>query len=325
MSVISYFKNQGGLKLIKQYARNHVLLYAVRSFLLVPKNRVGLEIFRELVNAKTYLKLKKKYRNVLESVSETSGCKKNSPISNGVKSEKPKIIWVCWLQGIENAPPLVQACYKSIKECNPEYEVRLLTSENLQLYTNLPDFIIEKWQKGIITNTHFSDILRNNILLNHGGTWVDATLFFTSHIPSEMENAQLFYFQTLKPGRDGKAISFSSWFLSAAPHNPVLELTQKLIFNYWEKQDRLCDYFLFHHFVCMSLEKYNWIAESVPKYTNETPHIMLFELGKKYDENKFNLIAAKSFCHKLTYKVSEEVKSDKDSLYSFISKNNTEI
>lgn len=318
MSVISYFKNQGGLKLIKQYARNHVLLYAVRSFLLVPKNRVGLEIFRELVNAKTYLKLKKKYRNVLESVTEVPDCGNNSPISNGVKSEKPKIIWVCWLQGIENAPPLVQACYKSIKECNPEYEVRLLTSENLQLYTNLPDFIIEKWQKGIITNTHFSDILRNNLLLNHGGTWVDATLFFTSHIPSEIENAQLFYFQTLKPGRDGKTSPLSNWFISSTKNNPVLNLQQKLLFSYWKRENRIWDYFFFHYFFKMSLEKYSEIAESVPKYTNETPHIMLFELGKKYDENKFNLIAAKSFCHKLTYKVSDEVKNDKDSLYSFI-------
>lgn len=37
-------------------------------------------------------------------------------ISEGVSHQHPKIIWVLWLQGIEQAPELIQACVSSMKK-----------------------------------------------------------------------------------------------------------------------------------------------------------------------------------------------------------------
>ncbi|MFT6106711.1 MAG: hypothetical protein ACJATL_000947 [Rickettsiales bacterium] len=41
--------------------------------------------------------------------------------------EIPKIIWVCWIQGFENAPKIVQSCITSIKNHSKEYTVGLDT------------------------------------------------------------------------------------------------------------------------------------------------------------------------------------------------------
>lgn len=48
-------------------------------------------------------------------------------------------------------------------------------------------------EKGIITNTHFSDLLRIELLINHGGLWLDATTYLTGTLPNYIsENDFLF-------------------------------------------------------------------------------------------------------------------------------------
>lgn len=299
-----YLQNENGFSLIKQLFRKGLLFYAIYNFLLLPKNRKGLELLREILNTKFYQKLKRKY------------LRKVSRQDYNLTLKKPKIIWFCWLQGLDNAPELVKKCFTKLREILSDYDIKILTKENIFEYTDLPEYIIEKWNKGIITNTHFSDILRNNLLVKNGGTWIDSTVLLTDKLPEDIEVANLFLFQTLKPGCDGKAVSISSWFISSIPHNPVLEVSQKLLYYYWEKNDYLCDYFLFHDFVQIGLDLYPEIYDEIPKYTNETPHIMLFNLSKKYDKRKFNNICKQSFIHKLTYKLSEDQKKDKTNLYN---------
>jgi mannosyltransferase OCH1-like enzyme len=36
--------------------------------------------------------------------------------SRELKHEHPKVIWWCWLQGIENAPSIVKACFNSLRQ-----------------------------------------------------------------------------------------------------------------------------------------------------------------------------------------------------------------
>ena len=94
----------------------------------------------------------------------------------------PNIIWVCWWQGLENAPEIVKVCFESIKKFAGERKVILITQNNYQDYVDIPDYIIEKVKKGIISITHFSDVLRVNLLSKHGGIWIDATCLLTANI-----------------------------------------------------------------------------------------------------------------------------------------------
>ena len=98
------------------------------------------------------------------------------------KQEKVKnsdTIWMCWLQGMEKAPLLVQRCYESIQKNIPGKKIILLDESNIFEYISLPDDIVEKWKKGIIGAAHFTDLVRLQLLITHGGYWIDATVLCT--------------------------------------------------------------------------------------------------------------------------------------------------
>lgn len=299
MNLLRAIKKYNGFSLLKTYARNHVLCYAFFQLLVLKKDKTGLELFRSCTDKKIYDKISKKFSQVLNSFSYNE---------SEIIHEQNKTIWFLWLQGIENAPPLVQKCYESVKKNFHSYKINLLTSENMLSFAKIPDFIIEKWKKGIITNTHFSDLLRVYLLEQHGGIWIDATVFVTGKIPVDIETSDFFVFQSLKPGRDGKATFISSWFMKSTANHPIVKFTRILLEEYWKKYDFLRDYFLIHIFMCMVLSKFSELCNRIPKYTNSTPHILFFNLFEKYDEEKFNSICKQTPIHKLSYKVIDEEK-----------------
>ena len=79
-------------------------------------------------------------------------------------------IYVFWWQGInESTPELVKTCIHLAQVNNPNNKVIILTKDNFKDYSDIPDYILEKLDKGIITITHFSDILRASVLSKTGG------------------------------------------------------------------------------------------------------------------------------------------------------------
>ena len=95
------------------------------------------------------------------------------------KSEYSDCIWVCWWQGLERAPELVKVCVDSIKRNAGNHRVIILTDDNYKQYVDIPKWVEEKRNKGIISRTHYSDILRLSLLAQHGGMWIDSTFFCT--------------------------------------------------------------------------------------------------------------------------------------------------
>lgn len=309
MGLRKKLKQYGFSQTFKTYFRSGILFYAFLVFLIVKKDKKGLEQFRDILNNKLYSKLYKKNKKFILKTKKTE-----FDMHQGI----PKIIWFCWFQGIDAAPALVKKCFNLLQKNLTDYKINIITSDNFTNFSNIPDYIIEKWEKGIISNTHFSDILRNNLLLKNGGYWIDSTVFVSNDIPTVIQNSSFFLFQTYKPGCDGKCITISSWFIGSVKDNPVLELTQELLFNYWKKTNYLLDYFLYHNYLQMSLNYYGDILNDIPKYTNETTHFLLFELQKCYREDVFKDVCGQTFAHKLTYKLPESFdKEAKESFYYY--------
>ncbi len=65
-------------------------------------------------------------------------------------------VWLCWWQGIDNAPALVQRCVESIQRNVKEHDVIILTDENYRRYVDIPDWIVEKYHNGIISRTRLT-------------------------------------------------------------------------------------------------------------------------------------------------------------------------
>lgn len=301
-------KKFGMGSLLRDYIHTNTLWYVFMSFLINGVSKNGLELVRLGQQLKVKKLILKKYSNII-----------NEPIIENRNQQKSNYVWVCWLQGLDKAPEIVKICIKSIFEFFTEKEVVLVTENNITDYIDIPDYIMVKWVDGRITDTHFSDILRAELLTKYGGIWIDATVFISHKDPvfeKIVDDSDLFFFQKLKPGADGNAITMSSWFISAKKENPIIMRTRDLLREYWKKNDNLLDYFLFHFFFQLVLEKNKSYFDAVPKFDNGSSHILLSRLNDVFIQKDFDNICSRVIINKLSYKNIDTTRTD--TLYAHI-------
>ena len=318
------FDRAGGVKTIRQYADNHLLLFALTEAAMQGLSQKSLEIVRLGVSNKVQGKLRRKYRPFIQEYlrreAEKEQSRKAAKPAGTEKEEEsgaaPGRIWVLWLSGLDEAPEVVKMCFRSLEDNLPGREIVLLTQENYRDYVSFPAHIEEKYKKGLISRTHLSDLMRLALLIRYGGTWVDATVFCTGgDIPDYMLESELFLFQDLKPGLDGHSQRISSWFITARPRNPVLKLTRALLYEYWRTHDKLADYYLFHDFFEIAIETYPDEWDRVIPFSNAPPHILLLRLFDPCDGKVFDAVRAMTPFHKLTYKFEEDKKELQGTYY----------
>lgn len=308
---IKIFNKVGGKEILRQYTQAHVLFFSFIITLLLGFSKKSLEIVRLAVGNKILLKIRKKYRPFIEKY-------KKENASSGERKTTKKV-WICWLQGMDTAPLLVKKCYKSLKENLQDREIILLTEENYHDYIKFPCYIQEKIDKGIISRTHMSDLLRLELLITYGGTWIDATVFCSgNNIPEYMLESELFLFQDLKPGLDGHCTCISSWFITACTNHPILLLTRALLYEYWKTNTKMLDYFLIHDFFQLAIEAYPEEWDKVMPCSNSTTHILLLRLFEEYNEELWNELKKMMPFHKLSYKFDKEKEQIEKTYYKKI-------
>lgn len=213
-------------------------------------------------------------------------------------------IWICWMQGMENAPLIVQKCYESVCRNKPEgVKIVLLTEKNMGEYIQLPDFIWKRYRDGHISKTHLSDLIRLELLCTYGGCWIDATVFCSGAIPDYMVKRDMFLFKEY--GMANSVIKMSSWWLAADRHNRILHATRRVIYAYWENEKDIRNYFLLHIIMSKIIDEdtaCNVIFRDVPYFNNKNAHVLQGKLGAEYDEGEWGIIKDISVVHKLTYK-----------------------
>jgi hypothetical protein len=210
---------------------------------------------------------------------------------------------MCWLQGLKMAPALVKKCVESIFHHFPDKEIIILDYQNLSRYVSFPDYILEKHRQGKITSTHFSDLIRLEVLINYGGLWLDSTVFCTSrHLLDSIQSLRLFMYTFEKRKYDIRLVGASSWLIYAKTNNRLLMGTRQLLHEYWKQESYLKDYFLFHLFFKIAVKFYeeDWLR--VPVYGSGPTHRLQMFMFQKFDENVWNQIVGCSSFHKLTYK-----------------------
>lgn len=260
------------------------------------------------VRNKVYHYLKKNYSRFLDS--------RNYELNNdGVESNE---VWICWLQGIENAPEIVRVCYSSIKKWMPDKEIHIIDNNNLYKYINLPDYVIKKWKCGIISNTLFSDFIRLSVLTQFGGIWIDATVFMTGRLPKYIVDSDFFVYRTNK--YDTTKVG-ESWFIKSNAHNRILQVTLDLMNEYWRRENKIRDYFIMFIFMKMAKDKYPQDFERMIIIPSSIPHMMQGYLNKPFDANIYTHICKITNIHKLTYK---DVNTAENTFSSYIIKKGME-
>lgn len=235
---------------------------------------------------------------------------KEADVSLAENNPYPNTIWWLWFQGIENAPSIVKKCFNSVRRyaSSMGFQVIQLNDRNLLQYVNIPDFVVDKWKSGKIGNANFSDICRVSLLAQYGGLWLDSTVMLTGEIDSNILKLPLFFYKA--SFLDLSVTKISNWFMYAkSAGNAFLLSVRDSMIAYWEKNNFIDDYYVFHLCVAALSEKQNLSREfeEIPFYSNTYPQLLGMELTKKYDAERIAHITCLSNVHKLTYKGLENL------------------
>lgn len=259
--------------------------------------------------------LRNKYANVINKYQQASMPKEV------LSSTCP--IWICWFQGLEHAPLLIQKCVESVKREALSHPVVVLTMDNYKEYCSIPRYIMEKVKRNTITLTHFSDILRNALLSQKGGIWLDASIYLSA--PYELYNLP---YQTVRQNKidDGKFVSEYRWtgFCQAGVKgNPINSFVYDMFLAYHKCETDLLDYYMIDYFMALG---YNHIAvikqmlDNIP-FNNDDLYYMQINMLKPFSRDRFNSVKKRTSIFKLNQRISSD---NIDSLFCHLLKGDIE-
>lgn len=214
-----------------------------------------------------------------------------------------KNIWIFWMQGIDNAPDIVKSCMNSVRHFAPDYEIHIVTQDNIKQYVSLPDHIYKALEEKRMSYAHFSDILRMALLYSYGGIWMDSTVLLTGTLPDYCTQEPLFFFQRQK--YESLPHFGSNWFISSVKGNPIIKRMYELLLEYWKRESYVCDYFIFHIFMFLLINRNKSVkpyVDNIPYIVNLVPMVLLESLFDPFTQKKWDYALKYSSIHKLSYK-----------------------
>lgn len=262
--LIARFWEFGGWRLVWQYAKMGVLWVAVKELIRCALTGRSVKTVYPVVTKRIAPLL-----SPLQGDAPTNLQDGVLPLKGGARGG----LWFCWLQGMENAPELVKKCLESQREAFGEV-VTVLNESNYTDYVTLPDYIVEKRRKGYIPSALFSDMIRLELLIRYGGTWIDATVFASPKIKEEgsrcqkiwqkIRESELFIYRYFD--KQGRVVGLSNWFIHAKePGNPLLIEVRDSLYAYWKEYDCVVEYYIFHLFFGKAAKHHPEMIQKMPR------------------------------------------------------------
>lgn len=308
--IIYRAKQFGGLRLAVAYIKmgmGFLVCSNVVKMVLGQKNR---DEAYSSISRKANEILQKKYKQLIIE-------RKSYYDSQDLNQTFSPYVWTSWLQGFERAPELVLACVESMKKCMPDREIVMLSLNNYKDYVDLPEDIVKKFKEGKIPPASFSDLLRLELLIKFGGTWMDATVLCTQGgeiSPKNVMDCNLFVFQTLVEG-DNRLHGISTWFMSSCSNNRHLMVLRDVLIQYWRDYNCCLDYYIIHDFFISIAKLYPEEINLMPRKDRLIPLKLMERMGDKYDDKWMKELLSETCFHKLNYRLSEKVISDSGNFY----------
>jgi len=142
----------------------------------------------------------------------------------------PKIIWIYWHQGFDKLPSGIIPCVQRWKVLHPDWKIHLLDKDNI--YDYIAPLRLTRQGQNNVGLAHYSDLIRNELLIQYGGVWADPSTFplksLNEWLPECLTKSNYFFFY--KPGKNRLV---SNWFIAANPQSKLLILLNKYLIKYW--------------------------------------------------------------------------------------------
>lgn len=210
-------------------------------------------------------------------------------------------IWQYWGQGVDQAPPVVKACLRSVARRKGNRQLIVLDNSTVGNHIDLPGHIWDKHRRQLMSRQHFSNFIRLSLLHRHGGTWLDATILLRQPVPTEIEREDFYILRDT--GRHPRLVE--TWFIHARKGHPLVETVLHGLSDYWRKYDGLHDYFMFPFHFEASLLLHSKLRRDflrMPQVGADRPHELQWQLFKPFDEAAHRAVFDGFWLHKLTYR-----------------------
>lgn len=311
--VISLFHKFGGIRLIWAYSKIGVIWTVIKAVLRgVITRKTAKEIYCSY-QGDIIIALQRKYHSLM--VERLAYYQRD-------KSDKTKrnIIWFCWLQGLECAPPIVKACYNSLVKNVTGKEIIVIDDINRKDYIQLPEYIERRKKKGQIPPALFADLIRLELLIKYGGSWIDATVYLSdSNYPKEYLDSEFFMFQYRRPGTE-RYLGISNWFITSNANNAILKTLRDMLYAYWRDFNCVLEYFIFHRFMDMIASQRQDVFMKMPFGYSPYCHILFRHWHEPFDEDKWGELISQVYFHKLAHQKDERLKEGDKNYYDYILK-----
>ncbi len=279
-------------------------------------NEFGFHIFSSKVIRKVFYKSNSKLawkindynEKIIEKFLKKEFAKSNYKITNELNFFNDKVpknpIWIMWWQGIENAPEIVKCCINSVKKNKNNHEVIIITENNFKEYLNLPNFIYKKFQKGYISKTHLSDLIRLNLLYLYGGLWLDATVFVSQKIPEYIFNKEFYSINFGIKTKDPSHGRWTTFCMGCSKKNRMIKEVLINHYKFWNKHNIIVDYIMFDYMINIAIQSNELYLNYITTISKN--NVSVFKLFKILNcpNNKIytNKLDKNTFFYKLSYK-----------------------
>lgn len=237
----------------------------------------------------------------------------------------PRIIWVMWWQGMEQAPELVRMCVSQLYKWNPDCEIRLIDKDNYTDYVQIPERILERVREGRVSLTHLSDLIRCRLLADRGGIWADATLFTTCPLNEKIFDYPFYSIHTglheysFPPSGE----RWATFFMGCPPQTSLFLFVDRFMQIYFEKFDIMVDYLLNDFAIrlaCENIPEAKICIDNIP-LNNRFCFQLLPKLNEPAETGKA-ILDSDTTIFKLSWKsrLIKEVKG-RETVYGYIMKN----
>ncbi len=195
-------------------------------------------------------------------------------------------IFFFWYDGIDNAPKIVQMCYKQVKKLyENEYNIIMVDKNNVKTLLRLPDSIYNKLENNELSIQMFSDLVRAACISQIGGVWIDSTLYIDKPINFKKQLSE-FNFVTLVTENTTHFFSYknthccwSTFLIGANKHSILFTCFLEMMINSIEKLEErpyflidimlmLCAINEIDHDVILNFAKYNKSDNDIYYLTN---------------------------------------------------------
>lgn len=282
---------------------------------------------RIILNAMSFIPLFKPMRNHIDEIKDASidqligriakdsglyqkyadaDCLNLRPIGNRV--------WAFWYDGFESAPAIVKKCICIMKR-QKGIDLVLIDKTNLEKHFHFEGNIRHLFESGKITIQTLSDIIRCQLIKNHGGFWFDATLFLTrADIVAKYKDMPYFSFKHLSNDllmkkKWNEYFTKGRWSIYAfggGIGNPLFSFIYDSYIAYFSTYNRSFNYYQTDYIWLFAYNHFPWAKKMIdliePSVT--CSYWLGQHLGKPFKQEAWNKVLKSNEFQKLNWRIA---------------------